>query len=73
MIMMHWLGVLLAVLGLGAPATQALPPLERLLSPQKLNCSGWNEPRLFVEAQQWFAKVGRCPYRCLVASDVRGN
>lgn len=44
-----------------APAAAAgaviLPPLERMLT-QATNCSGWPEPRQWIEAQQWWTNAG---------------
>lgn len=51
------LAVALLLLVAVAADVALLPPLERMLT-QATNCSGWPEPRQFIEAQQWWTNAG---------------
>lgn len=58
---MHCLALMLGVALIAAigptVASQSLPPPERMLS-QQWNCTGWPEPRVWIEAQQWWTDAG---------------
>ncbi|EFJ49819.1 hypothetical protein VOLCADRAFT_104270 [Volvox carteri f. nagariensis] len=57
MLVLAFLASLLAAVFNQAALAQSLPPPERMLT-QPRNCSGWPEPRFWIEAQQWWTDAG---------------